>query len=213
MKYFSILILVFLFCSSAFAASGSTGNLTNSDTIENLTIEEANTQGYFGLVSGYNANGIGYYYSFKKNGINNPYQVPPFTFTVTSASATAGATYTNNSITYTVLATIASQTTLTMTVGTATGITQSGTTLTKTSGTGDSTITFSTVVAGKNAHCVSREWHSDTAAIDVGQIFSNSVTRQFSSRFYNRYTNLGIWCRYFCFGRANYAGYSGTGLV
>ena len=64
-------------------------------------------------------------------------------FTVTSANATVGATYTNNGHTYTVLSTIASGTTLFMS---GTGST-SGSTLTKASGTGDSTITFSTNVA------------------------------------------------------------------
>lgn len=61
-------------------------------------------------------------------------------FTVTSASATVGATYTNNSITYTVFATIASSTTLIMT---GNGDPTASGTLTKTGGTGDSTITFS----------------------------------------------------------------------
>lgn len=68
----------------------------------------------------------------------------PYTFTVSSANATAGATYTNNGVTYTVVNTIASGTSLVMTGAskpTATG------TLTKASGTGDSSITFSTSTA------------------------------------------------------------------
>ena len=65
-----------------------------------------------------------------------------YTFTVTSANATAGATYTNNGITFTVVTTIAAGTTL---VCTANGfpVATSGV-LTKATGTGDATITFST---------------------------------------------------------------------
>jgi hypothetical protein len=62
---------------------------------------------------------------------------------VSSASATVGATYTNNSQTFTVLATIASATTLYML---ATGAPGASGTLTKASGTGDATITFSAAV-------------------------------------------------------------------
>lgn len=64
-------------------------------------------------------------------------------FTVTSANATVGATYTNNSNTYTVLGTIVAGTQLWMS---GTGATSGGT-LTKSGGTGDSTITFSSKVA------------------------------------------------------------------
>lgn len=63
-----------------------------------------------------------------------------YTFTVTSANATVGATYSNNGQTFTVLATIASGTTL-KTTGTGTPL--SSGTLTKVTGTGDATITFS----------------------------------------------------------------------
>ncbi len=66
-----------------------------------------------------------------------------WTFTVTSASALAGATYTNNGHTYTVTTTLSSGTTLVAT-GDA-GLPQTSGTLTKASGTGDSTITFSAV--------------------------------------------------------------------
>lgn len=64
-----------------------------------------------------------------------------YAFTITASSATVGATYTNNAITFTVLATIASATTLYMSGAGAPAV--SGT-LTKASGTGDSTIDFST---------------------------------------------------------------------
>lgn len=66
-----------------------------------------------------------------------------YMFTVTAANATAGATYTNNGVTYTVKKTITAGTKLycTATAGSVT----SGTTLTKTTGTGDATITFSAV--------------------------------------------------------------------
>ena len=72
-------------------------------------------------------------------------QLTTYTFTVTSANATAGATYTNNSITFTVSTTIASQTTL---VTTAAGAPLTSGTLTKVSGTGDATITFSAFTTG-----------------------------------------------------------------
>lgn len=67
-----------------------------------------------------------------------------YAFTVTSASATVGATYTHNSVTYTVYATIASQTRIYLS-GSAAPL-ASGT-LTKASGTGDATITFSSVAS------------------------------------------------------------------
>jgi hypothetical protein len=61
-------------------------------------------------------------------------------FTVTAANATAGATYTNNGQTFTVVTTIAGTTTLTTT---PTGSPAASGTLTKATGTGDATITFS----------------------------------------------------------------------
>ena len=65
-----------------------------------------------------------------------------YTFTVTSANATLGATYTStNGQTFTVNATIAGGTTL-ISTGSNAAPTSSGT-LTKTSGTGDATITYS----------------------------------------------------------------------
>lgn len=63
-----------------------------------------------------------------------------YVFTVSSANATVGATYTNNSNTYTVLGTIAAGTQLFCSGASAP--TSSGT-LTKASGTGDATISFS----------------------------------------------------------------------
>lgn len=66
-----------------------------------------------------------------------------YTFTVTSANATIGATYTNNGVTFTVVATIASSTTLLLT---GSGAPLASGTLTKASGTGDATITFSAAV-------------------------------------------------------------------
>lgn len=65
-----------------------------------------------------------------------------YIFTVTSANATAGATYTNNTQTFTVVTTITGGTTLTTT---GTGAPLGSGTLTKTSGIGDATITFSSV--------------------------------------------------------------------
>lgn len=67
-----------------------------------------------------------------------------YVFTVTSANATVGATYTNNGNTYTVLATIAAATELFCSQAAAP---QASGTLTKSAGTGDATITFSAAVA------------------------------------------------------------------
>lgn len=67
-----------------------------------------------------------------------------YLFTCSSANATAGATYTNNGNTYTVLGTIASGTSLFTSQASAP---LSSGTLTKASGTGDATITFSANVA------------------------------------------------------------------
>lgn len=64
-------------------------------------------------------------------------------FTITSGSATTGATYTNNSVTFTVVDTVASATVVRMTGSGAPTLT--GGTLTKSGGTGDSTLTFSSV--------------------------------------------------------------------
>lgn len=63
-----------------------------------------------------------------------------FAFTVSSASATVGATYTNNSTTFTVYATVSSSTLIYLS---GSGNPTASGTLTKTGGTGDSTITFS----------------------------------------------------------------------
>jgi hypothetical protein len=75
-------------------------------------------------------------------GVQYWYTVSPlyYIFTVSSANATAGATYTNNGVTFTVAQTIAAQTQL-LAIG-AFNPMASGT-LTRTSGTGDATITFS----------------------------------------------------------------------
>jgi hypothetical protein len=70
--------------------------------------------------------------------------VTGYNFTVTSANATAGATYTNNGQTFTVVDTISAATTL---VTTGTGAPTGSGTLTKATGTGDATITFSAVTS------------------------------------------------------------------
>ncbi len=61
-------------------------------------------------------------------------------FVITSGSATVGATYTNNSVTFTVYSTVASQTKVFLS---GNGAPTSSGTLTKASGTGDATLTFS----------------------------------------------------------------------
>lgn len=67
-----------------------------------------------------------------------------YTFTVTSANATIGATYTNNGQTFTVVATISGGVTL---ICKSIGAPAGSGTLTKVTGTGDATITFSAVTA------------------------------------------------------------------
>jgi hypothetical protein len=66
-------------------------------------------------------------------------------FTITSGSATVGATYSNNGFIFTVLSSITSQTSL---FCSGTGVPTSSGTLTKVTGTGDTTITFSTFTNG-----------------------------------------------------------------
>jgi len=68
----------------------------------------------------------------------------PYVFVISTGSATVGATYTNNSVTFTVFDTVASATRVVMT---GSGAPLSSGTLTKASGTGDSTLTFSLVRA------------------------------------------------------------------
>jgi hypothetical protein len=63
-----------------------------------------------------------------------------YAFVITSGSATAGATYTNNGITFTVLRTVSSATLVYMN---GSGAPTASGTLTKASGTGDSSLTFS----------------------------------------------------------------------
>lgn len=64
----------------------------------------------------------------------------PYVFVISSGSATANATYTNNSITFTVYATVSSATLIYLS---GSGAPTASGTLTKTSGTGDATLTFS----------------------------------------------------------------------
>lgn len=84
-----------------------------------------------------------------------------FFFTITSANATVGATYTNNGITFTVLATIVGATTITMS---GAGVPSASGTLTKASGTGDATITFSAY----NLNVI-------TAATSTGHLYNSPV--------------------------------------
>lgn len=85
-----------------------------------------------------------------------------YTFTVTSANATVGATYTNNGQTFTVVATISGGVTL---ICKSIGAPASSGTLTRATGTGDATITFSAVTAStqyiySDADSVDVEWTS-----------------------------------------------------
>lgn len=100
-----------------------------------------------------------------------------YSFTVVSANATLGATYTNNGVTFTVKATISSGAVLTASGG---GAPLSSGTLTKTGGTGDATIAFSAEtltaqylsVFSYSGGTLTRL--SDPASLPVGQV--NGVT-------------------------------------
>ena len=80
-------------------------------------------------------------YIIKTNtGFQASANVGPYVFTVTSANANAGAVYTNNGQSFTVISNIVAGTTL---VASGTGLPTTSGVLTKVSGLGDSTITFS----------------------------------------------------------------------
>jgi hypothetical protein len=88
--------------------------------------------------------GFGYMPFSTQNSATNDWIIHNvYTITCTAASATVGATYTNNGVTFTVAATIAGATTLIVTGISAPAA--SGT-LTKASGTGDATITYASFV-------------------------------------------------------------------
>lgn len=87
-----------------------------------------------------------------------------YTFTITSGNATIGATYTNNSVTFTVVATIAAATTLLMT---GPGAPAASGTLTKATGTGDATITFSAAVNTVNTWPFTLANPSKSYTIDI----------------------------------------------
>lgn len=92
-------------------------------------------------------------------------------FTVTSANATAGATYTNNGQTFTVDATISGGTTLKTTMQSSICPEVSGT-LTKASGTGDNTIAFSSVAVGGILNRTSADFATSS---DAGNITSGTT--------------------------------------
>jgi hypothetical protein len=98
-----------------------------------------------------------------------------YTFTVTSANATIGATYSNNSQTFTVVGTIAASTVL---LCAGTGAPAASGTLTKVTGTGDATITFSAGVSSGNTQhsfTLSNTANPNSYTIDVSS--GNVVTR------------------------------------
>ena len=72
--------------------------------------------------------------------------VKNYTFIITSGSATVGATYTNNAITFTVYATVSGATQVVMN---GSGDPAASGTLTKSGGTGDATIAFSSFLYPK----------------------------------------------------------------
>lgn len=107
-----------------------------------------------------------------------------FAFTVSSANATAGATYTSpNGTVFTVDGTIASGTTLIAhtAVGSAPDTPDTTLELTKVSGTGDSTITYSAVAANNLNNnplviAASVAWTSYPKLFDAGSILVSAAT-------------------------------------
>ena len=96
------------------------------------------------FVASLNTQGVSFVFDSDQNGTLHVNADGPYVFTCSAASATAGATYTNNAQTFTVLYTIAGGTKL---VCSGTGAPTASGTLTKASGTGDATITFSAKVS------------------------------------------------------------------
>ncbi len=109
-----------------------------------------------------------------------------YTFTVSGANATSGATYTSNgldgvSITFTVSSTIVSASSLVTTVPTASYVPTATGTLTKTSGSGDSTINYTAVAtgtfpAGSIARSLSSGSYSTSSVSDVLNLSVTLVT-------------------------------------
>jgi hypothetical protein len=116
--------------------NGTTNGVTS--WLQTATVNTVGTDSLAFTQYSTNPNSAPTYYRAGQQAIANTY-----TFTVTSANATAGATYTNNAQTFTVTSTISAGTTL---VTTGTGAPTASGTLTKASGTGDATITFSVAV-------------------------------------------------------------------
>jgi hypothetical protein len=92
-----------------------------------------------------------------------------YSFTVTAANATVGATYTNNGVTYTVLGTIAGGTTLKM--SSTGGEPEASGTLAKASGTGDANITFSAFSSADKLQAQYIEYHVNDIPADTHQWF------------------------------------------
>ena len=100
-----------------------------------------------------------------------------YAFTTSPASATAGATYTNNGQTFTVVATISGGTTL---ITTGTGAPTASGTLTLVSGSGDATITFSAFTASSAVIVTntSAGISNDASNIDVGAPFAVAIIQE-----------------------------------
>ena len=96
-----------------------------------------------------------------------------YTFTVTAANATVGATYTNSTFTFTVLSTIAGTTSLACS---ATGAPGASGTLTKSGGTGDSTITYSAVSPKIGSQPISSITSTLAAAVSTAFARTNDTT-------------------------------------
>lgn len=121
-----------------------------------------------------------------------------YRFTVTSANATAGATYTNNGQTFTVTATIAAGTVL---FCTGTGAPTAAGTLTRTSGTGDAAIVFSANVAPNVNWGTATNW--DTGALPVAAAAGTDAI--FDSASLDCTVNVAGVCR-----NLNFTGYTRT---
>lgn len=165
------------------------------------------------IVDGDNA----YSYDFLEQSIlSSAYQ-----FTVTSANATAGATYTNNAQTFTVLNTIAGATTL---LTTGTGNPLASGTLTLASGTGDPTIAFSAFAVTSQAPWQAMHAYSvgDTIIPTTGGYIYTATMAGISANFppnfpSGRYATVTdgtvIWQRTSSFMRITDSGFLGSNVI
>lgn len=133
--------------SAELISAGGTASQLPNDTKVYVTASSLNKTLYQAITDGDLSGGGGTNYLgspvFHDFGSGSGTYNLPYHFVITSGNATTGATYTNNSVTFTVYKTVSSATRVVMT---GSGAPTTTGTLTKASGTGDSTLTFSKVL-------------------------------------------------------------------